>query len=737
MTNTCEGIANNYKRMRQARGKTMRSTYPMSRGHARPAQRLLLIAGLALLPLASHAGHNPRKLTAIDAVSLPGNRVEIKLHLNSTAPKPLSFTTTKPARIALDLPHTGIALAKRSQDVDLGPVLNVAAAAAQGRTRVVLDLTTLVPYETRIKGDTVRVILGSGAGTALASAPDVNKTNSGNEAAAATHRITSVDFRRGAKGQGRVLIHLSDPSVAANVQQQGSDVIVDFPHAALPKRLIKRLDVRDFATPVRSIDITRHGDGARLVIHGNGAFEQSAYQANDLFAVELKPLTEAEQAARKQKKYSGKRISLNFQNIKVRAVLQILADASGKNIVVSDSVHGSVTLRLQNVPWDKALAIILDMEGLDTREYGNVILVAPTAEISAHEKLELEAKKQLQNLAPLRSELIQVNYAKASDLAAIIESKGNSLLSKRGHVTVDQRTNTLLIQDTDSHLDDIRRLVAKLDRPVRQVLIESRVVVASNDFTRELGFRMGNTYVNPNSNGLVSVSGSAEGNDTIIGSGISNINSNGNALPVTLPSLDNRLNVNLPVASATGKLALAILSSNYLVDLELSALESEGRGEVVSSPRVITANQKEATIEQGVEIPYQQASSSGATNTQFKKAVLSLRVTPQITPDSNIIMDLEVHKDSLGQALPSATGGQVPSIDTRDVKTQVLVNNGATVVLGGIYENTRMKTVHKIPLLGDIPLLGFLFRDTQNINKKTQLLIFITPKIVSDKLALQ
>jgi type IV pilus assembly protein PilQ len=403
-------------------------------------------------------------------------------------------------------------------------------------------------------------------------------------------------------------------------------------------------------------------------------------------------------------------------------------------MVVSDTVQGNVTLRLDSVPWDQALDIILTTKSLDMRQVGNVILVAPATEIAARERQELESRQDIQELAPLRSEFLQVNYAKASDLAGLLEGGGqNSLLSERGTVSIDERTNTLLIYDTAERIQDIRRLVAALDIPVRQVLIEARIVVANDDFSRDLGVRAGVTYVKENgSDGLISVTGSGDGTDSIVTSGLGNLNSTGTPFPVDVPELGERYNVNLPIADPAGRIGLAILGSDYLVDLELSAAQAEGRGEIKSSPRVITANQKEALIEQGVEIPFQEASSSGATTTQFKKAVLSLTVTPQITPDDRIIMDLVVTQDTIGDFVPSATGGLVPSIDTRKVITQVLVNDGETVVLGGIFETERRDDEDKVPFLGDIPGLGRLFKRTSTTANNRELLIFVTPKILRE-----
>jgi type IV pilus assembly protein PilQ len=434
--------------------------------------------------------------------------------------------------------------------------------------------------------------------------------------------------------------------------------------------------------------------------------------------------------------YTGERLTLNFQDIETRAVLQLLADASGQNIVVSDSVSGNVTLRLQNVPWDQALDIVLRTKGLDKRRQDNVIIVAPQAELAAREKAELAARKDVQELAPLRSEYLQVNYAKAQDMAALIKTQTNSLLSTRGSVAVDDRTNTLLLQDTADRLADVRRLVATLDIPVRQVLIEARIVIVNNDFTRDLGARFGFTNNQKNGNrGLVTTTGTAAGTDQAIGSALTNVQSTGSIYPISIPTgsaATNRYNVNLPVSSPAGTFALGILGSNFIVDLELSAAQAETQANIISSPRVITANQKEATIEQGVEIPYQQSASSGATTIQFKKAVLSLKVKPQITPDNRIILDLDVKDDSVGSVVVASGGVNVPSIDTREIATQVLVNDGQTVVLGGILSTTQREDDTKVPYLGDIPFLGHLFKSTAHKDNKDELMIFITPKIVRE-----
>ncbi len=434
------------------------------------------------------------------------------------------------------------------------------------------------------------------------------------------------------------------------------------------------------------------------------------------------------------KEYEGQRLTLNFQDIETRAVLQLLAETSGKNIVVSDTVQGNVTLRLRNVPWDQALDIVMTTKGLDMRQNGNVIIVAPAEEIAARETADLTARQAIDELEPLYSEFLQVNYAKAADLATLLSGDGDSMVSDRGNIAVDERTNTLLVRDTAERLTNIRRLVRTLDVPIKQVLIETRIVIVNDDFSRDLGVRLGVTAYDPiSTDGVTVISGSGIGTDTMVNSVISNLGTSGTIFPVRLPLLTNRYNVSVPIQNAAGRFSLAVLASDYLIDLELSALEAEGRGEIVSTPRIITANQKEATIEQGVEIPFQQSSSSGATTISFKKAVLSLTVTPQITPDNKIIMDLKVHKDSVGVIISTGgLGGTVPSIDTRNIETQVLVADGQTVVLGGIYETERRETISKVPFLGDLPFAGFLFRSTQRFEDKAELLIFVTPRILDE-----
>jgi type IV pilus assembly protein PilQ len=710
--------------------------------------RITMLAALAQAAMllfwgAVASAQDGNRLQDIQVQSLPGQRVELKLIMSDTAPEPMDFTIENPARIALDLPDTSLGLASRRRDVNLGPLDTVLTAEANGRTRVVLNLGTMVHYETRRSGNTVTVTLGDGddysAGTTQFASAPASDTRS--YASPGSRAISAVDFRRTRDGGGRVVVNLTDASTPVDIRQEGGRVVAVFKDTSLPAELMRRLDVNDFATPVTTVDTLRTNLDTRIVISAEGKYEQLAYQSDNEFTIEINPapeMTDAESSLfSENKEYEGQRLTLNFQDIETRAVLQLLAETSGKNIVVSDTVQGNVTLRLRNVPWDQALDIVMTTKGLDMRQNGNVIMVAPAEEIAARETADLEAQLAIAELEPMYSEFLQVNYAKAADLQSLITGSGaGSMLSDRGSIAVDDRTNTLLVQDTAERLEDIRRLVRTLDIPIKQVLIESRIVVVNDDFSRDLGVRLGVTAFNENSSdGVTTISGTGSGTDTMIGSALDNLAdpANGTIYPIELPQLTDRYNVNVPISNAAGRFALAVLESDYLVDLELTALEAEGRGEIVSTPRVITANQKEARIEQGVEIPYQQSASSGATTVQFKKAVLSLTVTPQITPDNNIIMDLLVSKDNVGQIISTGgLGGTVPSIDTRQVQTQVLVADGQTVVLGGIYETERRETVSKVPFLGDIPFAGALFRSKQRLDNKAELLIFVTPRILEE-----
>jgi type IV pilus assembly protein PilQ len=687
----------------------------------------ITVIALAAASFTAHAA-DAVQLQSIDVQTLSGQQVQLKLHMSGPAPEPLPFTIDKPARIAFDLPNTTLALASRRFDVHSGGVDTVLAAEANGRARLVVNVDSLMPYTTKVDGSTIIVTLGQQPGADVGK-PAATRAAASSPGAPLERAIRTIDFRRGSDGTGRVIVQLTDPRTPVNVRQEGQQIVVDFAGTVMPKNLMRRYDVQDFATPVQTVDAVRVDGSSRLVISSQGDFEQLAYQSDNQYTVEIKASSKRTAGAEEKKEYTGERLTLNFQDIDVRSVLQLLADTSGQNIVVSDSVSGNLTLRLQNVPWDQALDIVLRTKGLDKRRQDNVIIIGPTEELATREKAELAAHKEVQELSPTHTEFMQVNYAKVTDLAKLIKttSAKDSMLSPRGSLSVDERTNTLLVQDTTDKLADIRRLVQTLDVPVKQVLIEARIVIVSDTFERDLGARFGVNSASAltGAGSLLAVSGNGTGANSILGTGLGSAS-------LSATTLDNRYQVNTPAANTNGSIGISLLGGSYLVDLELSAAQNEGKSETISSPRVITANQKQATIMQGVEIPYQESASSGATTTQFKDAVLKLKVTPLITPDNRVILDLDVSDDSIGQQVTSATGGSVPAIDTRQIITQVLVNDGQTVVLGGILETTKSKAANKIPFLADIPVIGFLFRSTTDIDNKTELLIFITPKILRE-----
>ena len=718
---------------------------PTPRGHGLRRDGLALgLLGFALLVANAVTAAT---LDNVSFTSLPGNRVQVKMKLSAPVEgSPLSFTIDNPARIAIDLPGTTLNLKERTQRIGVGNAESVTAVEADNRARVVLNLSQLTPYDIETNGDTVLVTLeGTTASLQTQSLPAAPTTQvaQAQTPAAATPRtmpgsgkgsIQDIDFRRGEHGEGLVVVNLSASDIGINITQQGDDVVVDFADTNLPENLDRKLNVLDFATPAKEIDTFRQGNGTRMVIKPNGLYEHLAYQSDNTLTIEMRPQTKEEEVAAKKKKfgYTGERLSLNFQNIEVRAVLQLIADFTEKNLVASDSVSGNVTLRLKNVPWDQALDIILKSRGLDRREIGNVMMVAPQEEIASREKLELESQKQVQELAPLRTEFIQLNYAKAKAFIDLFQDAKNKLLTPRGHATIDERTNTLLVQDTADKLTEIRNLVKVLDIPVRQVLIESRVVIANEDFAKDLGVKFGYSKINSANSKKVDPGTGKSDFVSAIGGGLSGDTKY--PTDTTFVGADGKENyiVDLAAAGPAGAFRYAIGKfGSYLLQLELSALQAEGRGEVISAPRVITANQHEAVIESGTEIPYLEASSSGSTAVSFKKAVLSLKVTPQITPDDRLIMDLAVNKDSVGQIFAG-----IPSIDTNQVTTQVLVDDGDTVVLGGIFESTIRDDKTSVPWFGDLPYLGRLFKRTQNNSSKQELLVFVTPKIIKETLSL-
>ena len=693
--------------------------------------------------------------------ALPGNRVEIQLTMSGPVPAPETFATESPARIALDFPGVGNKLGRKAIPIGVGAVHSLVAVEASDRTRVVVNLNDSVPYDVSTNGNRVAIRINTQdigppapppATAVPAAGPSATPARRLTAAPARTRRarpsgpaVRDIDFRRGSAGEGRVMIKLPSADTRVAVREEGKHVFVDIYGTSLPQRLFRRLDVTDFATPVVAVESKPKGRNVALDIETTDNYDYLAYQTDDLFTLEFRALTAAEKDEIQKQKvvYDGDRLSLNFQDIEVRAVLQLLADFTGLNLVASDTVRGNITLRLKNVPWDQALDIILKSKGLSMRQTGNVIMVAPTQELAAQEKLELESQQQIEELAPLRSEFIQVNYAKASDLAGLLKAKENKMLSERGNVSVDNRTNTLLVQDTSVKLEDIRRIVGRLDVPVRQVMIESRIVIANNDFARDLGVRFGlSTSMGAFQSNELLIAGGEPGNLAVSGfdKGPFGLNVDedppvryNSGIEIPAGSGNESLMVNLPVPDASGAVNFLIDKvGSYLLQLELSAMQREGRGEIVSSPRVITSDSKKATIKVGQEIPYQEASASGATTTSFKEAVLQLDVTPQITPDDRIIMDLVVKKDN-----PDFTQRilGVPPLDTRSVETSVLVDNGETVVLGGVYEREKAYQKEQVPWLGDIPVLGRLFKMEQRTDNNSELLIFVTPKILKGDVA--
>jgi len=682
------------------------------------------LAGLCLLGL----GLNPviaRELIGLDFSVMTGNAVQLVFTFDEDAVEPRAFTIDEPARIALDFADTTNSLRQRNMQVGIGNLQNIISAAAQGRTRVVLNLTQKSDYSTSVDGNQMTLTLGELAQPTLASSQtsaSITNVSLTRAQSGITKGITNIDFKRGPNGEGRIILNLTSSSISTDVWRENNAVYVELIGSILPDKLQRRMDVSDFATPITHIDTIQDGSNIRLTIASNGDFEHLAYQTDKIYTIEVAPISKEEIEKKKKTKfgYTGDRLSLNFQDIEVRSVLQLLADFTGLNLVVSDSVVGNLTLRLKNVPWDQAMDIILKTKGLAQRRAGNVILIAPTDEIAAREKLELESRKQVEELERLRTEFIRVNYAKAEEMAELLNQTDNAILSNRGSVSVDVRTNTLLIKDTTSSLSNVRQLLAQLDIPVRQVLIESRVVIANDDFSKELGVRFG---ISRDSSGGATTGDAAVGSGTL--EGVTNLLNND---PL---GIGEGLAVNLPVQNPAGSFALALakLPLGTLLEMELSAAQIEGRGEVVSSPRVITADSHTAKIEQGIEIPYLELDDGDAT-LKFRKAVLSLEVTPQITPDDRVIMDLDVHKDSQGELVAFGSGLFAPSIDTRQVQSQLLVDNGQTVVLGGIYETLTTKQTTRVPFFGDLPIIGVLFRSSINVDDRSELLIFVTPKIL-------
>lgn len=664
---------------------------------------------------------NAVTLEDVSFSSLPGERLEVTLEFDGQPPEPSGYTIERPARIAVDLRDTTSGLDSRSIPLGSGNAQSMTVVETKDRTRLIFNLIELAPYETVRNTNSLVMTIGGDSGAAPVADRSSGTASSGQSSSAAD-TLAGVDFRRGQNGEGRVIVDLGSPRAPVDLSELGGKIRLTMDGLAVPADLRRRLDVTDFATPITRIDTFVEDGNAVVEIRPEGNYDYIAYQSGSQFTVSVEELTEEEAESRREEKfpYSGDKLSLNFQDIEVRSVLQLIADFTGLNLVASDTVGGSITLRLQNVPWDQALDLILKTKGLDKRQIGNVLLVAPADEIAAREKLELETSKQIAELAPVRLDIIQVNYAKAADIVGLIK-EDKELITDRGFVSSDVRTNTISVRESAGKLEEIRRLVSTWDVPVRQVSIEARIVRAQTNVAENLGVRWGGAGYDINGDDVFTVGGSqgalSEARDAA-GGGTGGI------------SFPGALGVDLGVTGeGASSFAIGWGSDNFLVDLELSALETDGQAEVVSQPRVVTADRQTASIKSGEEIPYQEASSSGATSVSFKEAVLSLEVTPQITPDDKIIMDLMVNQDSRGEV----TGG-IPSINTNEVTTQVLVGNGETVVLGGIFQSEVATQTTKTPFLGDIPYLGRLFKRTEKINERSELLIFITPKIIKNDL---
>ncbi|MBE7373180.1 type IV pilus secretin PilQ [Pseudomonas lopnurensis] len=686
--------------------------------------------GLSLLAAFVSPALLAANLNALDVASLPGDRVELKLAFDEPVAAPRGYTLDQPARIALDLPGVSNKLGAKNRELGVGNARSVTLVEAQGRTRMIVNLTSLVPYSTRVEGNHLFVVLGESAGGS-AAAPAASSPSVATPAPAKAitgKAIDNIDFRRGDDGAGNVIITLSDPSVSSTIEEQGGKIRVVFAKTQLPESLRVRLDVQDFATPVKFVDSTAQSDGASIAIEPTGRYDYLAYQTDNKLTISIKPLTEDE--AEKQKAdrfaYSGEKLSLNFQDIDVRSVLQLIADFTDLNLVASDTVSGNITLRLQNVPWDQALDLVLKTKGLDKRQVGNVLLVAPADEIAARERQELESKRQIAELAPLRREVVQVNYAKAADIARLFQSvtDNGGIAEDRGSIAVDDRTNNIIAYQTQERLDELRRIVAQLDIPVRQVMIEARIVEANVGYDKALGVRWGGSYTNDNwgfygKDGAIGFDDDGvarlPGTDTV-----GNFTLEDGLAPVPF--------VDLGVLGSTSGIGIGFVSDHGILDLQLSAMEKTGNGEIVSQPKVVTADKETAKILKGAEIPYQEASSSGATSTSFKEAALSLEVTPQITPDNRIIMEVKVTKDAPDFA--NALNG-VPPINKNEVNAKVLVTDGETIVIGGVFSNSQISSVEKVPFLGDVPFLGRLFRRDVVEDTKSELLVFLTPRILN------
>ncbi len=700
---------------------------------------LLILAGWGACLGASSQVYAQVLLEGISFATLPGAKFEVRMAFSDTPPSPEGYTIENPARIVLDLPGVESTLEQKKHALSFENARSAVVLSTSDRTRLILNMLEMAPYETRTEGNVLTVLVGGdGNVTYQKQASMVAATSTAdNKVNAAESSITDVDFRRGEQGEGLISIELSNPSASVDISQVGSDIKLSFFRTELPKSLDRRLDVVDFATPVKEVDASYNGSTTVVSVSAAGEYDYMAYQADNQYVVSVKPLTQDELEEKKAKfAYVGEKLSLNFQDIEIRSVLQLIADFTELNLVASDTVSGSITLRLENVPWDQALDIVLKAKGLDKRQEGNVLLVAPAVEIAERERLQVEANKQLQELAPLRTEFIRIKYADATELFELFDedSSGSggggsgdrtatsSILSERGSAIVDDRTNTIILTDTEDKILEFKRFIDQIDIPIRQVLIEARIVIANTDFRKEIGTRWG--IAGTKDSGKVGFGGSRDVLDSEPGSPADFFLAGG-----TLDTSET-LAVDLGVVNPTGSFAIDLITDNTLIDLELSALENEGSGEIVSQPKVLTGDKQKAVIKTGTEIPYQEASSSGATNIEFKEAVLKLEVTPQITPDGRVVMDLIVAQDSVGDLLPTGE----PVIDVTQIETQAIVGDGQTLVLGGLFQMQTDTQQDKVPFLGDVPYLGRLFRHDTNVNEKREILIFITPKIIDEAL---
>ncbi len=701
-------------------------------GNKNMLMRRIMAAMVGLVALAQVAFAAEKvALEQVDSVILPGDEIELRLGFDGDAPEPISYQIDKPARLVFDLPGTTSALPGKYQSLGNGNARSLTVVDTRERTRVIVNLNELAGYKARVEGNQLYLNIGKGIVSGGGQSSSSRVVSLSSKAANQVKSIRGVDFRRGEQGDGQVLIDLSSGAVAVDVQQQGNRITAKFVDAKLPENLRRRLDVTDFSTPVKSIDAYNEGVNGVMVIQPQGEFEYLAYQADNKFTISVKPVSKEDKRKSQDFAYGGEKLSLNFQDIEVRSVLQLIADFTSLNLVASDSVNGKITLRLQNVPWDQALDLILKTKGLDKRTIGNVMLVAPADEIAQRERLEMESNTQSEKLAQLRSEFIQINYAKAADMLALV-SGANKLLSERGRASVDSRTNTLIVMDTAKRIEEIRDIISRLDIPVRQVLIEARIVLATTGYSKDLGVKWGATRDAFNGGRRI-ITGGSRGTVSEVWEALDCPNNGGLCTLDYSITQPQDLIVDLGVDKASSSTFAIGFSggSNLLLDLELSALQSDGNAEIVATPKVLTADKQKARISAGQQIPYQQATSSGATAIAFQNAELSLDVTPSITPDGRIGMALKVNNDSPGDLQANGTR----AINTNQVETNVVVDDGQTVVLGGIFQTNTSKQVTKTPFLGDIPYLGRLFRRDSVSNNKQELLIFITPRLVTDSLA--